>query len=79
MAAANSWGLFLVIIFMGYGLVSVPRHFWHHGDFMRHLLQHYANAAKLKEEYMDSELELNEVAKVCSNAPPFSEFNVNDW
>ncbi|KAG1171448.1 hypothetical protein G6F70_007034 [Rhizopus microsporus] len=66
MAAANSWGLFLVIIFMGYGLVSVPRHFWHHGDFMRHLLQHYANAAKLKEEYMDSELELNEVAKIMN-------------
>ncbi|CEG81662.1 hypothetical protein RMATCC62417_15834 [Rhizopus microsporus] len=66
MAAANSWGLFLVIIFMGYGLVSVPRHFWHHGDFMRHLLQHYANAAKLKEEYMDSELELNEVAKMMN-------------
>jgi hypothetical protein len=64
MAAANSWGLFLVIVFMGYGLVSVPRRLWYSGDFTRHLIQHYANAAKLKEECLESEAEFNEVAKV---------------
>ncbi|KAG1183339.1 hypothetical protein G6F36_008516 [Rhizopus arrhizus] len=63
MAAANSWGLFLVIVFMGYGLVSVPRRLWYSGDFTRHLIQHYANAAKLKEECLESEAEFNEVAK----------------
>jgi hypothetical protein len=64
MAAANSWGLFLVIVFMGYGLVSVPRSLWYSGDYDRHLHQLYANATKLKEECMDSEIEFNELAKV---------------
>lgn len=64
MAAANSWGLFLVIVFMGYGLVSVPRTLWYSGSYDRHLHQHYANAARLKEECMDSEIEFNELAKV---------------
>lgn len=64
MAAANSWGLFLVIVFMGYGLVSVPRSLWYSGNYDHHLHQHYANAAKLKEECLDSEIEFNELAKV---------------
>ena len=64
MAAANSWGLFLVIVFMGYGLVSVPRSLWYSGSYDRHLHQHYANAARLKEECMDSEIEFTELAKV---------------
>ncbi|OAD06099.1 hypothetical protein MUCCIDRAFT_159784 [Mucor lusitanicus CBS 277.49] len=66
MAAANSWGLFLVIVFMGYGLVSVPRSLWYSGSYDRHLFQHYANAARLKEECMDSELEFNELAKTMN-------------
>ncbi|KAG2198566.1 hypothetical protein INT46_007720 [Mucor plumbeus] len=66
MAAANSWGLFLVIVFMGYGLVSVPRSLWYSGNYDRHLFQHYANAARLKEECMDSELEFNELAKTMN-------------
>ncbi|CAO3686405.1 unnamed protein product [Rhizopus stolonifer] len=64
MAAANSWGLFLVVIFMGYGLVSVPRSLWYSGDFTRHLIQHYADATKLKEECIESEIEFSDVAKI---------------
>ncbi|KAI9472251.1 MAG: LMBR1-like membrane protein-domain-containing protein [Benjaminiella poitrasii] len=66
MAAANSWGLFLVIIFMGYGLVSVPRTLWYSANYNRHLNQLYAKAAHLKEECMDSELEFNELAKTMN-------------
>ncbi|KAI7890502.1 LMBR1-like membrane protein [Mucor mucedo] len=66
MAAANSWGLFLVIVFMGYGLVSVPRSLWYSGNYDQHLHQHYANAAKLKEECLDSEIEFNELAKTMN-------------
>ncbi|KAG2236234.1 hypothetical protein INT48_008594 [Thamnidium elegans] len=66
MAAANSWGLFLVIVFMGYGLVSVPRSLWYSGSYDRHLHQHYANATKLKEECLDSELEFNELSKTMN-------------
>ncbi|KAI8640315.1 LMBR1-like membrane protein-domain-containing protein [Parasitella parasitica] len=66
MAAANSWGLFLVIVFMGYGLVSLPRSLWYSGSYDRHLFQHYANAARLKEECMDSEIEFNDLAKTMN-------------
>ncbi|KAI7900314.1 LMBR1-like membrane protein-domain-containing protein [Cokeromyces recurvatus] len=66
MAAANSWGLFLVIILMGYGLVSVPRTLWYSANYNRHLNKIYAKAARLKEECMDSELEFNELAKTMN-------------
>lgn len=66
MAAANSWGLFLVIVFMGYGLVAVPRNLWYSGNYDRQLYQHYGNAARLKEECMDSELEFEELAKTMN-------------
>lgn len=63
MAMANSWGLFLVIMFMGYGLVAVPRRLWFTGNPQKHLNQIYANASRVKEECMDSELEFIEVCK----------------
>ena len=28
MALGNAWGLFLIILFLGYGIVQVPRRFW---------------------------------------------------
>lgn len=63
MAMANSWGLFLVIMFMGYGLVAVPRRLWFTGNPQKHLNQLYGNASRVKEECMDSELEFIEVCK----------------
>ncbi|KAI9275921.1 LMBR1-like membrane protein-domain-containing protein [Phascolomyces articulosus] len=63
MAMANSWGLFLVIVFLGYGLVAVPRRLWITGSTKRHLNQLYSNAPKAKEDCMDSELEFIELAK----------------
>ncbi|KAI7876330.1 LMBR1-domain-containing protein [Lichtheimia hyalospora FSU 10163] len=64
MAMANSWGLFLVIMFMGYGLVAVPRRLWFTGNPQKHLNQLYANASRVKEECMDSELEFIDVCKI---------------
>lgn len=64
MAMANSWGLFLVIMFMGYGLVAVPRKLWYAGDIQKHLTELYTKAPRVKEECMDSELEFDELAKV---------------
>lgn len=64
MAMANSWGLFLAIVLMGYGLVAVPRRLWLTGSTHRHLRQLYANASRVKEECIDSELEFDEIAQV---------------
>ncbi|CAO3654282.1 unnamed protein product [Cunninghamella echinulata] len=66
MAMANSWGLFLVIMFMGYGLVSVPRALWNSGDIRKRLDELYIKAPRVKEECMDSELEFNELAKTIN-------------
>lgn len=64
MAMANSWGLFLVIVLMGYGLVAVPRKLWYASDTKYHLNELYTKAPRIKEECMDSELEFSELAKV---------------
>ncbi|CAE7590591.1 lmbrd2, partial [Symbiodinium pilosum] len=31
-AASNAWGLFVLTVLMGFGLVAVPRHFWSLAD-----------------------------------------------
>ncbi|ORZ00351.1 LMBR1-like membrane protein-domain-containing protein [Syncephalastrum racemosum] len=66
MAMANSWGLFLAIVLMGYGLVAVPRRLWLTGSTQRHLRQLYANASRVKEECIDSELEFDEIAQTMN-------------
>ncbi|CAO3648848.1 unnamed protein product [Cunninghamella blakesleeana] len=66
MAMANSWGLFLVIMFMGYGLVSVPRTLWNSGNIRKRLDELYIKAPRVKEECIDSELEFNELAKTIN-------------
>ncbi|KAG0166556.1 LMBR1 domain-containing protein 2 [Apophysomyces sp. BC1015] len=63
MAMANSWGLLLVIVFMGYGLVDGPRKLWFSGNVKRRLHQLYAKASRVKEECIDSELEFKDLAK----------------
>ncbi|OZJ02345.1 hypothetical protein BZG36_04385 [Bifiguratus adelaidae] len=66
-AIANSWGLLLIIIFMGYGLVAIPRHFWNLSNIDLQLDRCYQNAPRLKEELMDAEVELDSLYKELSN------------
>ncbi|KAI8581661.1 hypothetical protein K450DRAFT_230566 [Umbelopsis ramanniana AG] len=63
MAMANSWGLLLAIIFMGYGLVAIPRKLWYAANVRKQLKHLYIRAPKVKEECMDSELEYTDIAK----------------
>ena len=37
MALSNCWGLFLIIVLLGYGLVAIPRTLWYKGDCHRML------------------------------------------
>jgi hypothetical protein len=30
-SASNTWGLFILVVLLGYGLIEVPRHFWQMG------------------------------------------------
>ncbi|KAJ2161829.1 hypothetical protein GGF46_001137 [Coemansia sp. RSA 552] len=61
MALANFWGLFLVITFMGFGLVSIPRALWLRGDLERELSLIESRATAFKDSAYDSGLELSDV------------------
>lgn len=64
MALSNSWGLVLVVIFMGYGMVDVPRRLWHKGDNARELRRISFKASVVKDKRQDTEDEVHNVAKV---------------
>ncbi|KAG0000368.1 hypothetical protein BGZ79_006010, partial [Entomortierella chlamydospora] len=66
MALSNSWGLVLVIIFMGYGMVDVPRRLWHKGDNARELRRISFKASVVKDKRQDTEDEVHNVAKELS-------------
>ena len=66
--AANTWGLFLLVLLMGYGLVEIPRSYW---DASRHghlLIKTYFKLAKLMTEKADSEENLEDVMEVIAMA-----------
>lgn len=48
-AASNAWGLFVLTVLMGFGLVAVPRHFWSLAHSNKLLQDLYRNAV-LKDE-----------------------------
>lgn len=31
-SASNTWGLFLLVVLLGYGLIEIPRQFWQMGN-----------------------------------------------
>ncbi|KAF9551160.1 hypothetical protein EC957_010046 [Mortierella hygrophila] len=66
MALSNSWGLVLVVIFMGYGMVDVPRRLWHKGDNARELRRISFKASVVKDKRQDTEDEVHHVAKELS-------------
>ncbi|KFH70825.1 hypothetical protein MVEG_03672 [Podila verticillata NRRL 6337] len=66
MALSNSWGLILVVIFMGYGMVDVPRRLWHKGDTARELRRIAFKASVVKDKCQDTEDEVLNVAKELS-------------
>jgi len=69
--AANTWGLFLLVLLLGYGLVEIPRSFWHRSDINHQIDRHYFNLAKITEEKHeateDVDTILTEVRKISDN------------
>ncbi|TSQ12725.1 LMBR1 domain-containing protein 2-B [Bagarius yarrelli] len=59
--AANTWGLFLLVLLMGYGLVEIPRSYWEASKPGHLLLKTYFKAAKLMTEKADAEENLEDV------------------
>ncbi|XP_013888874.1 LMBR1 domain-containing protein 2-B [Austrofundulus limnaeus] len=59
--AANTWGLFLLVLLMGYGLVEVPRSYWNASRHGHLLIKTYFKASKLMTEKADAEENLEDV------------------
>ncbi|KAJ8285294.1 hypothetical protein GJAV_G00025200 [Gymnothorax javanicus] len=53
--AANTWGLFLLVLLLGYGLVEIPRSYWNSACRGHLLDKTYFKAAKLMSEKADAE------------------------
>lgn len=60
-SASNTWGLFLLVLLLGYGLVEVPRGLWHSAQ-RGHALRHaYFRAAKLSLERAEAQERLDDL------------------
>lgn len=62
--AANTWGLFLLVLLLGYGLVEIPRSYWNASRHGHLLVKTYFKASKLMTEKADAEENLEDVMEV---------------
>lgn len=62
--AANTWGLFLLVLLLGYGLVEIPRSYWNASRHGHMLIKTYFKASKLMTEKADAEENLEDVMEV---------------
>ncbi|XP_060617372.2 G-protein coupled receptor-associated protein LMBRD2 isoform X1 [Anolis sagrei] len=60
-AAANTWGLFLLVLLLGYGLVEIPRSHWNGAKKGFLLMKTYFKVAKLMTEKADAEENLEDI------------------
>lgn len=59
--AANTWGLFLLVLLLGYGLVEIPRSYWLSSNQAYLLNKTYFKVAKMATEKADAEENLANV------------------
>uniref|UniRef100_A0A668ANK0 LMBR1 domain containing 2a n=1 Tax=Myripristis murdjan TaxID=586833 RepID=A0A668ANK0_9TELE len=59
--AANTWGLFLLVLLLGYGLVEIPRSYWLSSSHGYLLAKTYFKAAKMATEKAEAEENLADV------------------
>ena len=60
-AASNTWGLFVLVLMLGYGLVEVPRTLWLRSQRGYQLTHAYFKLSKLMSEKSDAEETLEDV------------------
>ena len=47
---ASMWGMLLLMIFLGYALVEIPKTMWHHSDVDNYLRYLYRKVYDVEEE-----------------------------
>ncbi|TPX57579.1 hypothetical protein PhCBS80983_g03752 [Powellomyces hirtus] len=63
MAAANAWGLLLITIMMGYGLVEIPRTLWYDANTTWCLRYMEFIVPSVKENMVDAEADIYDIAR----------------
>uniref|UniRef100_A0A8C7VAF4 LMBR1 domain containing 2a n=1 Tax=Oncorhynchus mykiss TaxID=8022 RepID=A0A8C7VAF4_ONCMY len=66
-AAANTWGLFLLVLLLGYGLVEIPCLYWNSSRHGYLLAKTYFKAAKLSKEKSDAEENMDDAMEEVAN------------
>ena len=69
-SASNTWGLFWLVLLLGYGLVDIPRSVWHNALPGPLLTRLYFKAAKVNAEKSEAEENLEdylEALQACLN------------
>ncbi len=64
MAAANAWGLLLLTLMLGYGLVEFPRSLWYSASTRWTLTDCEMSAPRLREAAIDADTEVYDVTRV---------------
>lgn len=49
-ALGNTWGLFLIILFLGYGIVAVPKKYWGMKNINRRLTYAYFRVGQKEDQ-----------------------------
>ncbi|CAA88936.1 G-protein coupled receptor-associated protein LMBRD2 [Caenorhabditis elegans] len=62
-SASNTWGLFLLVVLLGHGLVELPRSLWHHGNRHYRLRKTYFDIEKLASEKSEAEENVKDIYK----------------
>mmetsp|Transcript_2981 Transcript_2981/g.2698 ORF Transcript_2981/g.2698 Transcript_2981/m.2698 type:complete len:239 (-) Transcript_2981:737-1453(-) len=65
---SNCWGLFLVIVFLGYGLVAIPKSFWYAGKSSDYLKYLYVKATILDEGIIEVKYKLDDIIRLVNTA-----------
>ncbi|XP_060527973.1 LMBR1 domain-containing protein 2 homolog [Cylas formicarius] len=60
-SASNTWGLFLLVLLLGYSLVEAPRNFWNNSNYSFKLTQYYFKLAKLSSDKCEAEETVDDV------------------
>ncbi|XP_071012000.1 G-protein coupled receptor-associated protein LMBRD2B-like isoform X4 [Oncorhynchus clarkii lewisi] len=77
-AAANTWGLFLLVLLLGYGLVEIPCLYWNSSRHGYLLAKTYFKAAKLAKEKSDAEENMDDAMEVRWTRRTKEVANVNE-
>lgn len=77
--ASNTWGLLLLVLLLGYGLVEVPRKYWYQSKKGYLLNYIYFQLAKLSTEKSEAEEHLEDVLEVKLPPPPKLRIWLLEW